>query len=276
MKWIGKILGCAFGFLTGGPLGAILGAAVGHQFDTGGERLGHSGPFFQKGAQHQVQMAFFTATFSVMGHLAKADGQITQEEINLANTIMDKMDLPDDMRKTARNLFNEGKKTNFPLDRALEQLRAECHRSSSLLRMFLEIQLQAAYADGQLHPEEERLLLRISDRLRFSRFEYQRLRAILEAQARFSGSWSGAAGAGSRYSRTSIRRPNLSDAYGVLGLKPKASNAEVKRAYRRLISQHHPDKLVAKGLPEEMMKIATEKTQQIQKAYDLIRNERKM
>ncbi|MEE9398495.1 MAG: co-chaperone DjlA [Methylococcales bacterium] len=274
MKWIGKILGCAFGFLTGGPLGAIFGAAVGHQFDTGRERLGYSGPFFRKGAQHRVQMAFFTATFSVMGHIAKADGQITQAEINLANAIMDKMDLPEDMRKTARSLFNEGKKADFPLDKALEQLRAECHRSSSLLRMFLEIQLQAGYADGQLHPEEERLLLHISDRLQFSRFEYQRLRTILEAQARFSGSWSGAAG--NRYSRPSIRKPSIADAYGVLGLKQNADNAEVKRAYRRLMSQHHPDKLVAKGLPEEMMKIATEKTQQIQKAYDLIRNERKM
>lgn len=269
MSWLGKLFGGTFGFLTGGPLGAILGAALGHQFDQGMEGMeeSHGQGEFEPGAQHRVQMAFFTATFSVMGHIAKADGKVSTEEIEMAKTVMANMELPENLRQTAQKLFNEGKSSGFPLDDALEQLRIECHRRSTLIRMFIEIQLQVGYADGVLDPSEERLLLHICDRLNFSRLQYQGLKAILEAQQRFGG-----AGYERFRNKRSVHsaQPSLDDAYGVLGLRPSASDTEVKRAYRRLISQHHPDKLVAKGLPEEMMKIATEKTQKIRKAYEMI------
>lgn len=259
--------------MMGGPLGAILGTALGHQFDKGVEGIdeGIERSDFRPGAQHRIQMAFFTATFSVMGHIAKADGKVSREEIELAKAIMANMELSHSMRQTAQKLFAEGKSSRFPLDEALEQLRIECHRRSTLIRMFIEIQLQAAYADGMLHPAEESLLLHICDQLKFSQFEYQSLKAILEAQQRFSR-----AGYDDFRAKARVKPAKLSleVAYGVLGLKPSASDADVKRAYRRLISQHHPDKLVAKGLPEEMMKIATEKTQKIRKAYELIQSAR--
>ena len=271
MSWLGKLFGGAFGFMTGGPLGAMLGAALGHQFDQGMEGMqeSHGQEELHPGAQHRVQMAFFTATFSVMGHIAKADGKVSAEEIQTAKMVMAKMELPENLRQTAQELFNEGKSPRFPLDDALEQLRTECHRRSTLIRMFIEIQLQVAYADGVLDRSEERLLLHICDRLNFSRLQYQSLKAILEAQQRFGGT--GYEKFRNKPSAQSTQ-PSLEDAYGVLGLQPTASNAEVKRAYRRLISQHHPDKLVAKGLPEEMMKIATEKTQKIRKAYEMIQD----
>jgi len=272
MSWLGKLFGGTFGFLTGGPLGAILGAALGHQFDQGMEGIeeDHGKDGFQPGSQHRVQMAFFTATFSVMGHIAKADGKVSLEEIEMAKVVMTNMELSEDLRQTAQKLFNEGKSSSFPLDDAVEQLRVECHRRSTLIRMFIEIQLQVAYADGMLDSSEERLLLHICDRLNFSRLQYQGLKSILEAQQRFGGGYE------EFKNKRSVRsvQPSLEDAYGVLGLRASDTDAEVKRAYRRLISQHHPDKLVAKGLPEEMMKLATEKTQKIRKAYEMIQKSR--
>lgn len=272
MSWFGKLVGGAFGFMLGGPLGAILGASLGHQMDRGMSQIEQAdGEAFGAGARERVQTAFFTATFSVMGHVTKADGRVTQQEIALAKQIMRDMGLSAELRKTAQRLFSEGKSAHFPLDAALDQFRKECHRRTNLLRMFIEIQLQAAYADGDLHPQEDRMLHHICQRLGFSGFEYQSLKTIFEARMRFSG---GRRGYSRQQREAPPRRSELQDAYGVLGLQPKASDAEVKKAYRRLMSQNHPDKLVAKGLPEEMVKVATEKTQNIRKAYEVIQKSR--
>lgn len=270
MSFLGKVFGGTFGFLLGGPLGGILGTALGHQFDKGLDGIEDSSDIpFEPGNQHRVQMAFFSATFSIMGHLAKADGKVSRAEIDLAESVIRNMELSPDMRQAAIRLFNEGKKTDFPLDEALDQLRKECHRRTTLIRMFIEIQLQAAFADGSLDPIEERILLHICARLQFSQIEYQRLKTIFQAQQRFSGSTRG-----HRRTPNRPKKPRVSDAYAVLGLEPSATDGEVKKTYRRLMSQNHPDKLVSKGLPEEMIKLATEKTQKIRKAYELIREKR--
>ncbi len=110
-------------------------------------------------------MAFFTATFSVMGHVAKADGRVTPSEIKLAEAVMQKMGLNSQMRDMAINLFRQGKQADFPIDQVLQQLRNECHRRKLLLRMFIEIQIQAAFADGQINPREEAVLCKICDYL---------------------------------------------------------------------------------------------------------------
>ncbi len=268
MSWLGKFIGGAFGFLMGGPLGAILGAAVGHHFDTGMEGIDRlSGGHVNDADQQRVQMAFFTATFSVMGHIAKADGRVSKAEIDLAKRVMDQMALTGEMRETAINLFQQGKAADFPLDAALEQFRRECFLRGNLLRMFIEIQVQAALADGTLDAIEEGLLLHICSRLRVSRFEYERIKIQILAQQRFYGH--------SYQQAKSRQQPSLDDAYAVLGLTAAANDEEIKKTYRRLMSQHHPDKLVAKGLPEEMMTLAKEKTQKIRKAYELIRESRK-
>ncbi len=263
MSWMGKVVGGAFGFLMGGPLGAILGASVGHQFDAGltGIEMDEQ---LNPGDQQRVQMAFFTATFSVMGHIAKADGEVTTAEINLAKKIMDELGLSEEMRKTAINLFQQGKAENFPIKDVLHQFRKECHRRTNLTRMFLEIQIQAAFADGVLDHAEESVLHTICGHLGISRFEYERIKIQFQAQQRFHGHYQ---------QHSAVNK--LDDAYAVLGVSPSATEAEVKKAYRRLMNQHHPDKLVAKGLPEEMMTIAKEKTQKIRKAYETIRKERK-
>jgi DnaJ like chaperone protein len=274
VSWWGKLVGGAFGFLLGGPLGAVLGAALGHGFDRGMGNLPRGAEeVLDEGERERVQTAFFTATFAVMGNLAKADGRVSRDEIRLAETVMDEMNLSADMRRAAINLFNQGKADDFPLADVLAQFRHECHGRTTLIQLFLEIQLQAAYADGQLHPEEERLLQSMCDQLGFPRLAFAMLERRIRAERGFRGAGAGAGG-GRGGPRPDTGRPSLSQAYDLLGVKRDASDAEVKRAYRRLLSQHHPDKLVSKGLPEEMMKIAAQKTHEIRQAYERIQEAR--
>lgn len=267
MPWWGKLIGGAFGFMLGGPLGALLGATLGHNLDKGMATLARrDGP--EPGDRERVQTAFFTATFSVMGHVAKVDGRVSEREIAMAEALMAQMELSPDMRRTAIRLFSEGKAAHFQLDEVLEQFRRECHRRQTLIQMFMEIQLQAAYADGALNAVEERLLLHICERLGFSTFVFRRLEQLVRLQHQFAGAGRGPA--------MEPKGPTLDDAYAVLGVESQATDAAVKRAYRRLLSQHHPDKLVAKGLPEEMMKLAAQKTHEIRQAYELVKQARGM
>lgn len=259
------MLGGAFGFMLGGPLGAILGAVLGHNLDRGMAGLKGFEPLLP-GDRERVQTAFFTATFSVMGHIAKADGRVSEDEIDLARAVMDQMDLNQKLRHTAMRLFEQGKSADFPLDDVLDQFRQECHRRLTLIQMFVEIQLQAAYADGVLHRAEEQLLLHICRRLGIPEALFRNLEDMIKAEGHYAGGSGGPA--------PKPTRPSLEDAYSILMVSPNSSDDEVKRAYRRLLSQHHPDKLVSKGLPEEMMKIATRKTHEIRQAYEQIKEAR--
>ena len=256
MAWWGTVLGGTLGYMFGGPLGAILGAAVGSNFSRG-VQLNDAQPGFRRGQQERVQAAFFTATFSVMGHVAKADGKVTADEISAARSIMDQMQLGKEQREAAIGLFTEGKKDDFPLHDVLLQFRLECHRRRNLLQMFLEIQIATAMADGHMHPNEKSLIMTIGEHLGFDRADIEKLFRFTNSSQAYTSD-----------------HHTLSGAYKILGVDKNASDAEVKKAYRRLMSQHHPDKLIAKGLPEEMIKLATEKTQKIKAAYEQIKKSR--
>ena len=245
MSWWGKALGGAFGFMIGGPLGALLGIACGHSFDRG---LGNSGEFGGGADQERIQ--------------AEADGRVVPEEIQMAEAVMERLGLDAEMRTSARRLFTEGKSPDFPIDEVMQQFRRETHRRTTLIQMFLEIQLQAAYADGVMHPAEKEALRGICEHLGIPAAQLDRLEEMLRAGF-------GRAGYDAATAETSLQ-----DAYRLLGVGKSVSDAELKKTYRRLMSQHHPDKLVAKGLPEQMIKDATAKTQQIKAAYELVRKSR--
>ncbi len=257
MSWWGKLIGGGFGFVLGGPLGAILGIAVGHQLDRGLKVAD-----FEEGNTERVQLAFFTTTFSVMGYLAKVDGQVSRSEIQMAEGVMQQMHLSSEQRKAAIELFNQGKQPDFPLHDILAQFRKECHRRTSLMQMFLEILIATAYADQNLDRSEHDALKTIAQALGFSIAQLEQLIQMVGAQKQYS------------HQATQARGGSLADAYAVLGVDQDISDTELKKTYRRLMSQHHPDKLVAKGLPEEMIKLANEKTSEIKSAYEQIRKSR--
>jgi len=244
--------------MIGGPLGAMLGVAFAGNLSKGKSNFRGSASDYRPGDQQRVQAAFFSSVFSVMGYIAKVDGKVSKSEILLAQQVMQHMQLSEDMQKAAKELFNQGKQNDFNLDEVLEQFRTESHRRTHLVRMFLEIQIQATYADGVFDDKEYDALKYIAQKLRFPIHELERL----------IQQFSVASGKSSKLT--------IDDAYVILGADKSLTDKELKRAYRRLLAQHHPDKLVAKGLPDEMIKLANDKTQEIISAYELIKKHRGM
>lgn len=258
----GLVIGALIGLFSGGFVGVLIGGALGYWVDRG----------LRRGlTQYHPQQLFFRATFCVMGKIAKADGRVSETEIRYAQEVMARMNLGEEKRREAIDCFNEGKQVAFDIAAVLRPLAAMMRNRSALKLMFFEIQLQAAMADGELSPAEQAVLSEICAQLQFTQAEMQALANRMRAEQAFrEQAWRAHEQPG-QYGEAP-----LEDAYGVLGISASASDAEVKKAWRRLMSQHHPDKLVAKGLPEEMIELAKEQTQEIQAAYEQIRRARGM
>ncbi|MDH3509549.1 MAG: co-chaperone DjlA [Gammaproteobacteria bacterium] len=263
MTWVGKIGGAIAGFIVSGgsPIGALLGGFLGHQFDRGLNT--GAGPFTTGASSAERQRVFFETTFLVMGHLAKADGRVSEEEIQAARTVMHRMQLrPEDVRQ-AIDLFNAGKRADANIDDRVATLRRTCAGQPELIRAFLEIQMDMAVSKGSITAAERRLLWRIAQLLGVGRVELAHLEAVLRAQRSFG-----------QHQQGTQRANTLDQAYKALGLESEASDQQVKTAYRRLMNEHHPDKLVAKGLPDSMMEVAKERTREIRSAYEQIKAHR--
>lgn len=275
MQFIGKILGFILGYkFFGGFLGGLLGLIVGHWADKKLYELGSvSSSIFGRGLTRQS--LFMQTTFAVLGHIAKAKGRVTEDDIHLARNLMGRMNLDAANQQLAQKAFTLGKEANFPLRQALKEFRESCGRRPDLLRFFVEVQMQAALQDGVLDSNEHRILQTIAETLGLSQRQFEQMIAMLAAAQRFRSGYyqqSGYQGQQRGHYQQSYQSsaPSLDDAYRVLGVSDSDEQNTVKRAYRKLMNEHHPDKLVAKGLPPEMMEVAKEKTQQIQAAYDLI------
>jgi DnaJ like chaperone protein len=266
----GKILGLVFGFFFGGPVGALLGLYLGHRFDRSMNQdfsnQGGFGQYFTNQASFTNQAVFFHAVFSVYGHIAKASGQVTPQEIQAVSMLMDKMGLSGEKRREAQAAFSEGKDGDFPLEQVLKEFKRSSFGQRDILQLFLEVQLQAAFADGELHPKERDILYTVARILGFSVPDIERLLAQLEAQMHYHRQQQGQPRSG----------PSIDDAYDILGVSENDDDKAVKKAWRKLMSQHHPDKLAAKGLPTEMLKIANQKAQDIQAAYERVKQHRAM
>jgi DnaJ like chaperone protein len=261
--WWGKVAGGTIGLLVGGWIGGLIGLVLGHQLDEGMSReLGYNDE--APADSTRIQLEFFTTTFSVMGHLAKADGRVSEDEIAAARGVMRRMKLSSDQTRAAIKLFEQGKRADFPLDSVLQSFRGCCQGRRDLLHTFIEIQLQSALADGRLHPETRRVLWQVCSDLEISRLELAQLEAIARAQRQRADP------------TQSAPADPLGHAYSVLGIERGASDADVKQAYRRLMSRHHPDKLVSKGLPQAMLDLARDKAREINTAYDSIKEARGM
>jgi DnaJ like chaperone protein len=264
MNWHGKALGAVVGVFAGGPVGALAGAFIGHLFDAHASAGSGTSDASLAGSL-DVQESFFSATFQLMGHIAKADGRVSEDDIRAARAMMTELRLAEREVQRAIELFTQGKAPDFQMDGVLRDLYARCRKRPDLCRMFIQIQLQAALWSGSLHPAARRVLSRACDALDLSAYELVQMEALLRMQR---------SARQPRAAQPAVDR--LTEAYAVLGVGHTASNPEVTKAYRRLMNQNHPDKLLAKGLPESMMKMAEEKTRQIRSAYEVVRDARQM
>lgn len=276
MKWTGKLVGGALGFAVGGPVGAALGGLAGHLVD---DKLGASGSGAASRtgagadpapAAAAVSARFFATTFEVMGHVAKADGRVSQREIDAARGVMADFRLDEQQVAAAIACFTRGKSADYDLSRAIMALRRACAGRPDLLRVFLEIQVRAAIAGADLLGPSRALLTRIAAMLGVGALEFAHLEAVIRMRhgAGAAGREGGAGGS------AVPPRMSVAEAYQTLEVAAAVTDDEVTRAYRRQLSRHHPDKLKANGLPESMIEHAKQRTQQIIEAWEVIRQSR--
>jgi len=254
--WWGKLIGAFLGLLRGGLSGAIIGALIGHLFDRFLAGLA--------GGVGGTREVFFRALFSTLGHVHKADGRVTEREIAAAEELMRRLQLRPEERKRAIGYFNEGKASDFQLERFLHEFARHTIVRHDLRQMFVEILLDGASADGGISHAEQAVLARVCAALHIPPALFA---AMLNARRPGAAGYHGGQQDGRRV--LPIRQ-----AYATLGIEENAPDAEVKRAYRRLVKQYHPDKLVSRGLPEEMMEKAKERVREINAAYRQIKQAR--
>ncbi len=262
MKVAGKILGAGLGFLlAGGPFGAIVGFIVGHYFDRGRASAKTNAKVSPKQLD-KIQRTFFTTLFTSLGHLAKADGRVSEAEIAHAESVIKHMGLGSEQRQIAINLFQQGKSNAFNLHPVIKEFARICQNQQMLLQMYMELIIQGSLCDGQIHPKEMQILKRIAKTLGFRRISLQIMIQRVQAEQYFH-----------QFQNQHSNHNQLTKAYHVLELEQNAPFSEVKKAYRRLMAQHHPDKLAARGLPDSMQRIAHEKSLEIKQAYELIKQQ---
>lgn len=260
-----------FGLLFGGLKGLLFGALIGWM-------IGVAGRMVVKPRLARAQAQFLESTFAVMGALSKADNVVTRAEIQSAERMFDMLRLTPEQRTAAKAAFTRGKAPDFDLDAEVDRVAAATGGRRIPLQLFLQAEMAAVAADGVVHPAERAMLLRIARRLHFSERDLAQIEALLRAASyqtsgggRTYGGWGPGSGRGEP---GPSRSDALADAYAALGVQPSANEAEIKRAYRRLVSQNHPDKLAARGLPDSMRELAEEKTRELNAAYDLIKDAR--
>ena len=256
--WLGKAVGGFLGLAAAGPVGSLLGVILGHQFDQSYSRQSVGNRSSLGGTDGA---AFFAASFAVMGHIAKADGRVSEQEIDVARRIMHELRLDTDQVRAAIGQFTRGKSRDYPLAEELTALKRVIGRRRDLSHAFVELQTRAVVAAGALDQTKRELLWRVAQGLGVGRAELAQIEALVRAreqQARQAG-------------RSTV---GLEEAYRVLGVAATASDKEIKTAYRRLMNQHHPDKLIARGLPRSLTADAEQKTRSISAAYERVKSER--
>jgi DnaJ like chaperone protein len=245
---MGKLVGGTIGFALGGPLGAILGGAFGHAFDTGAD-LDTAVKRQRLSTIEQDQLTFFVAAFSMLAKLSQADGQVTPEEINSVEGFMqDDLRLDSGSRNAAVNIFRTALAAPGTFDDFARQFYGHFHHQPQLQELMIDILLRVAVSDGSMSQAEETLILSAVNTFGFSAERYRQLK--------------------SKYALT------VDKDYAVLGCDPQDSDDQIKRCYRQRVQEYHPDKIAAKGLPDEFTRFAQDKFREIQSAWERIKDAR--
>jgi len=255
-----KLIGVVAGYYFMGFWGVLLGLFVGSVID----RVRVYGTGGMNPMQNVLRQAVFLETiFISMGKLAKVDGHVSQDEIDHVEQFMQKLGMTPEHRTQAIALFKKGADPAFDVAPTLDRFMSVCGHTKNLKEMLLVYLIVMALADGHFHPAEQELLSDIAGRLGYGREAFKHLLDMVLNQSHFGGGQVTTAAA-------------LDDAYKALGVSKDSTDAEVKRAYRKLMSQYHPDKLIGQGMPEDMIAMATEQSKEIQLAYDMIKKNRNL
>lgn len=264
VQYWGKVVGALAGLATGRPWMALIGALLGHQFDRGfADRFTKFGEDAANGRLEQLSAQFVQALFRTMGHLAKADGRVSEDEIRAARALMHRLGLGPIETRQAIEWFEAGKAPGFPVKATLRKLRAESARKAETRMLFLRLLMEVALSKTTLHQRERALLWTICTEFDIGRVELAQLEAMLRAQRGFRRSAAGDADA---------RR--VAAAYATLGIKKSSSNAEIKKAYRRLMNKNHPDKIAADNPDKAVINEAERRTREVRGAYEMLKSRR--
>ncbi|MEM8561460.1 MAG: co-chaperone DjlA [Pseudomonadota bacterium] len=257
----GKVIGGLIGLIAGNFFGLMLGVIVGHFFDRG---LGVTFRFGSPENIQRIKTSFFETTFLLSGYVAKADGRVSEEEIQHTELIFSQMRLNPEQREQAIELFRQGAAASFEIEPVLSSFLEVCGQQRQLQQTLLMFLVSLAMADQQIDPGEKAALERIAVTIGFGAARLEQLLRMATAQGQFYSNGAYAAQPGT----------SIEDAYAAIGVDSSVSDRELKQAYRRRMSENHPDKLIAKGVPEHMVKVATERSQEIQAAYEMIKKTR--
>ncbi|MDA3955598.1 TerB family tellurite resistance protein [Oceanispirochaeta sp.] len=274
--FIGGVIGFILGLMSGLPfmgiIGAVIGSSIGRSlsFQSGSSRQynffqGRSGGMGQQsysGALNSGQV-FFSSVFSMLGKLSIADGSISESEKNtISNFMRTDLRLDPVSQQSAMDIFNAAIRSGNSFESYARQFYQSFAGNAQFTELVLDILLRVAASDGKIHREEERLIQEAVGIFGYSQTSYDRLKS------RYGLGGSGAAGMGGA--------STSSASYGILGCSPSDEDDVIRKAYRKKVSEFHPDKISAKGLPEEFTKFANERFNEIQQAWDSIRKERNL
>jgi len=245
----GKIAGAAAGLAIGGPIGALLGGLAGHVFIDREHRRRRGRDDDERGdrrMRERDEVAFTIGVIALSAKLAKADGTVTRDEVDVFKRVFP---VPREEEANVGHLFNLAKQDVAGFDSYAKQLASLFRGRPGVLEDLLDSLFMIAKADNRLHPGELEYLRHVAQIFGFSEGEFQRIRA-------------------------SHFGPDHEDPYVILGVDHSATDDDLKRAYHKLVRENHPDSLIARGVPEEFVRLATEKLAAINGAYDMIKKQR--
>ncbi len=234
-------IGGMIGFTIGGPIGGILGALIGSKLSDKNQR--------QPSNNQKNQAAFFTALFACFAKIAKADGRVSREEVDKVDYfIKSKFKFPPEQRGFAIEIFNHAKDDQNSFEDYALQLSSLLSSDPSSLMMFYELLFELSMADGYLDPSEEKLLLKAIEIFNLDP-------DLMSINKKKFGN-------------------DVADAYAILGVDQSMSFEDIKTAYKRKRKEYHPDTLISKGLPEELLEKAKEKFIESQSAFEEIEKQK--
>jgi DnaJ like chaperone protein len=236
----GKLGGAAAGFALGGPIGALAGALAGHFLVDEGLLAPETKP-------PRETIAFTVGLVALAAKMAKADGVVTRREVDAFRRLV-RISPEDEPRVVA--LFDLAKQSVAGFDAYARQLRDLLKDEPKTLEDLLDGLFGIAAADGAVHEAELAYLGEVAAIFGFSEREFECIKA------------------------RHVVIGGGADPYRVLGVAPDVSNEKIKSVWRALVSEHHPDRLIARGVPAEMVALATAKIASINAAYDTLRKAR--